>query len=190
MRILKESARGLDKLDRHILRILQQDGRISMKDLGEQVGLSTPCIERVKRMERDGVITGYHAKVNPAALGAKLLVFVEITLNQKSASAFGAPRRQIPEVQECHLVSGDFDYLIKARIHEMAEYRKLLGDMLLQLPGAAQSKSYVVMEEIKETCSRRKCCRTVKVRLPHQRHHILRLCIIRQHIGRYRNTQS
>ena len=65
MRILKESARGLDKLDRHILRILQQDGRISMKDLGEQVGLSiTPCIERVKRMERDGVITGYHAKVN------------------------------------------------------------------------------------------------------------------------------
>ncbi|MCC7700617.1 Lrp/AsnC ligand binding domain-containing protein [Janthinobacterium sp. GW460P] len=155
MRILKESARGLDKLDRHILRILQQDGRISMKDLGEQVGLSiTPCIERVKRMERDGVITGYHAKVNPSALGAKLLVFVEITLNQKSASAFEQFRRevlQIPEVQECHLVSGDFDYLIKARIHEMAEYRKLLGDMLLQLPGAAQSKSYVVMEEIKET---------------------------------------
>lgn len=155
MRILKESARGLDKLDRHILRILQQDGRISMKDLGEQVGLSiTPCIERVKRMERDGVITGYHAKVNPAALGAKLLVFVEITLNQKSASAFEQFRRevlQIPEVQECHLVSGDFDYLIKARFHEMAEYRKLLGDMLLQLPGAAQSKSYVVMEEIKET---------------------------------------
>jgi Lrp/AsnC family leucine-responsive transcriptional regulator len=105
-------------------------------------------------MERDGVITGYHAKVNPAALGAKLLVFVEITLNQKSASAFEQFRRevlQIPEVQECHLVSGDFDYLIKARIHEMAEYRKLLGDMLLQLPGAAQSKSYVVMEEIKET---------------------------------------
>ena len=155
MRILKESSRGLDKLDRHILRILQQDGRISMKDLGEQVGLSiTPCIERVKRMERDGVITGYHAKVNPAALGAKLLVFVEITLNQKSASAFEQFRRevlQIPEVQECHLVSGDLDYLIKARIHEMAEYRKLLGDMLLQLPGAAQSKSYVVMEEIKET---------------------------------------
>lgn len=155
MRIQKESARGLDKLDRNILRILQQDGRISMKDLGEQIGLSiTPCIERVKRMERDGVITGYHAKVSPVALGAKLLVFVEITLNQKSAHAFEQFRRevlQIPEVQECHLVSGDFDYLIKARIHEMAEYRKLLGDMLLQLPGAAQSKSYVVMEEIKET---------------------------------------
>ena len=155
MRIHRESARALDKLDRNILRIMQEDGRISMKELGERVGLSiTPCIERVKRMERDGVITGYYAKVEPAALGAKLLVFVEITLNQKSASAFEQFRSavlHIPEVQECHLVSGDFDYLIKARIHEMAEYRKLLGDMLLQLPGAAQSKSYVVMEEIKET---------------------------------------
>ena len=128
---------------------------MSMKDLGEQVGLSiTPCIERVKRMERDGVIDGYYARINPAAVGAKLLVFVEITLNQKSAHAFEQFRREvlrIPEVLECHLVSGDFDYLIKARIREMAEYRKLLGDMLLQLPGAAQSKSYVVMEEIKET---------------------------------------
>ncbi|MBJ7313752.1 Lrp/AsnC ligand binding domain-containing protein [Rugamonas sp. CCM 8940] len=155
MRIQKESVRSLDKLDRKILRILQADGRISMKDLSEQVGLSiTPAIERVKRMERDGVITGYHARVDPPALGAKLLVFVEITLQQKSASVFEQFRREvlrIPEVQECHLVSGDFDYLIKARIHEMAEYRKLLGDMLLQLPGAAQSKSYVVMEEIKET---------------------------------------
>ena len=155
MRIQKESSRGLDKLDRKILRILQEDGRISMKDLSEQVGLSiTPAIERVKRMERDGVITGYHARIAPPALGAKLLVFVEITLNQKSASVFEQFRREvlrIPEVQECHLVSGDFDYLIKARIHEMAEYRKLLGEMLLQLPGAAQSKSYVVMEEIKET---------------------------------------
>ena len=155
MRIQKESSRTLDKLDRHILHILQQEGRISMKDLGERVGLSvTPCIERVKRMERDGVISGYYARVDPAAVGAKLLVFVEITLNQKSASAFEQFRREvlrIPQVQECHLVSGDFDYLIKARIHEMAEYRKLLGDMLLELPGAAQSKSYVVMEEIKET---------------------------------------
>lgn len=155
MRTHKESTRSLDKLDRHILRILQREGRISMKDLGDRVGLSvTPCIERVKRMERDGIITGYYAKVDAVSLGAKLLVFVEITLNQKSASAFEKFRQEvlrIPEVQECHLVSGDFDYLIKARIHEMAEYRKLLGDMLLQLPGAAQSKSYVVMEEIKET---------------------------------------
>lgn len=126
-----------------------------MKDLGDRVGLSvTPCIERVKRMERDGIIVGYYAKVDPISLGAKLLVFVEITLHHKSASTFEKFRHEvlrIPEVQECHLVSGDFDYLIKARIQEMAAYRKLLGDILLQLPGAAQSKSYVVMEEIKET---------------------------------------
>ncbi|AJE99324.1 MULTISPECIES: Lrp/AsnC ligand binding domain-containing protein [Pandoraea] len=155
MRVQQQSVRTLDRLDRRILTLLQQDGRMSMKDLSEQVGLSiTPCIERVKRMERDGVIMGYFARVNPAALGASLLVFVEITLDHKSGNMFDQFRREvlrIPEVMECHLISGDFDYLIKARIREMSEYRKLLGDILLQLPGAVQSKSYVVMEEIKET---------------------------------------
>ncbi|VVD95521.1 Lrp/AsnC ligand binding domain-containing protein [Pandoraea terrigena] len=155
MRVQQQSIRTLDRLDRRILALLQQDGRMSMKDLAEQVGLSiTPCIERVKRMERDGVIMGYYARVNPAALGASLLVFVEITLDHKSGNMFDQFRREvlrIPEVMECHLISGDFDYLIKARIREMSEYRKLLGDILLQLPGAVQSKSYVVMEEIKET---------------------------------------
>lgn len=155
MRTQQQSVRTLDKLDLRILAALQKDGRMSMKELGELVGLSvTPCIERVRRMERDGVISGYYARINPEALGATLLVFVEITLNHKSGNMFEQFRREvlrIPEVQECHLVSGDFDYLIKARIQGMAEYRKLLGDILLQLPGAAQSKSYVVMEEIKET---------------------------------------
>ncbi len=155
MRVQQQSIRTLDRLDRRILALLQQDGRMSMKDLAEQVGLSiTPCIERVKRMERDGVIMGYYARVNPAALGAALLVFVEITLDHKSGNMFDQFRREvlrIPEVMECHLISGDFDYLIKARIREMSEYRKLRGDILLQLPGAVQSKSYVVMEEIKET---------------------------------------
>ncbi|TDK60537.1 Lrp/AsnC ligand binding domain-containing protein [Sapientia aquatica] len=155
MRIQKNTVRALDKLDRRILTLLQKDGRLSMKDLGEQVGLSiTPCIERVKRMERDGIISGYYARLNPNALGASLLMFVQITLSNKSGEMFDQFRREvlrIPQVLECHLVSGDFDYIIKARIHEMTEYRKLLGDILLQLPGAAQSKSYVVMEEIKET---------------------------------------
>lgn len=155
MRTERQPIRKLDKLDRKILKMLQEDGRIAMKDLAERVGLTvTPCIERVKRMERDQVITGYYARVDPAQLGAALLVFVEITLGNKSGNMFDQFRREvqkIPEVLECHLVSGDFDYLIKARIGEMADYRKLLGDILLQLPGAVQSKSYVVMEEIKET---------------------------------------
>ncbi len=156
MRVQKKSDRVLDRIDLHILSVLQEDGRIAMKDLAEQVGLSlTPCIERVKRMERDGVISGYHARVNPQALGLQILVFVEITLHQKSEKAFDRFRRamfSIPEVMECHLVSGDFDYLIKARIPEMSEYRRLLGE-ILHVADAGQSKSYVVMEELKETLS-------------------------------------
>jgi Lrp/AsnC family leucine-responsive transcriptional regulator len=154
MRVQKDSNRVLDRIDLHILSILQQDGRIVMKDLAERVGLSlTPCIERVKRMERDGVIAGYHARVAPRALGLQILVFVEITLRQKSEQAFERFRRamlSIPEVMECHLVSGDFDYLIKARIPEMTEYRRLLGE-ILHVADGGQSKSYVVMEEVKET---------------------------------------
>ena len=111
MRVQKNSHRVLDKIDLHILSILQDDARIVMKDLAEQVGLSlTPCIERVRRMERDGVITGYHARLNPLAMGLQILVFVEIYLHQKSDQAFERFRRAmlaIPEVMECHLVSGD-----------------------------------------------------------------------------------
>ena len=147
--------RDLDRIDRKILDVLQKNGRTSMTDLAQQVGLSaTPCTERVRRLERDGVITGYHARVSPQALGKKLLVFVEIKLSSRSEEVFERVRRElihIPEVMECHLVSGDFDYLIKARIGEMSEYRRLLGDLLTQLPPAAESRSYVVMEELKES---------------------------------------
>ena len=155
MRVKRHPVKILDKLDRKILSLLQQDGRLAMTELAETVGLTiTPCIERVKRMERDGIITGYYARVNPQALDAGLLVFVEITLSAKSGRTIDDFRREvarIPQVLECHLVSGDFDYIIKARIGEIGQYRKLLGDILLQLPGVTQSKSFVVMEEVKET---------------------------------------
>ena len=145
----------LDSIDRRILDLLQQNGRLTMTELGEQVGLSTsPCSQRVKRLEAQGVITGYHARVNPAALGRSLLVFVEISLDYKSGDTFEDFRRavlKLPHVLECHLVSGDFDYLVKARINEMASYRKLLGDILLKLPHVRESKSYIVMEEVKES---------------------------------------
>lgn len=147
--------RELDRTDRKILDILQKNARIAMTELAEKVGLSaTPCTERVRRLEREGVITGYHAHVNPHALGRGLLVFVEIKLSAKSGEVFERVKnemRYVPEVMECHLVSGDFDYLVKARIAEMREYRRLLGNILLKLPAAAESRSYVVMEEIKET---------------------------------------
>jgi len=145
----------LDRVDRHIVDLLQQDGRMSMTELADKVGLTvTPCIERVRRLEREGVITGYHARVSPAALGAGLLVFVEISMSHKSNRSFEDFRKeilQIPYVQECHLVSGDFDYMIKARIREIGQYRTLLGDVLLRLPGVTQTKSCIVMEEVKET---------------------------------------
>lgn len=148
-------ARDLDNTDRRILELLQRDGRLSMTQLAEQIGLSTsPCTERVRRLEREGVITGYHAHLSPAAMGRGMLVFVELKMSTKSDEIFNQVKRQIavvPEVLDCHLVSGDFDYLIKARIREMADYRKLLGNILLKLPGAVESRSYVVMEELKGT---------------------------------------
>ena len=145
----------LDRLDRKILDALQRNGRITMTELGEQIGLSTsPCAERVRRLERQGVITGYHARVNPQAIGKTLLVFVEITLTAKSGEVFEAVRREmlgLSDVMECHLVSGSFDYLVKARLHAMSEYRDLLGSILKKIPVPAQSHSYVVMEEVKES---------------------------------------
>jgi Lrp/AsnC family leucine-responsive transcriptional regulator len=145
----------LDRVDRKILDILQRNGRISITDLAQEVGLSaTPCAERVRRMERAGVITGYHAHLAPRALGKSLLVFLEIKLSAKSDEVFEKIKKELlhmPDVLECHLVSGDFDYLVKARMDEMNDYRKLLGEILQRLPASAESRSYVVMEEIKET---------------------------------------
>jgi Lrp/AsnC family leucine-responsive transcriptional regulator len=145
-----------DRIDRKILDILQRNGRISITELAQEVGLSsTPCAERVRRLERNGVITGYHAHVSPQALGKKLLVFLEIKLAVKSDEVFEKVKKElqgIPDVLECHLVSGDFDYLVKARLAEMNDYRRLLGEILQRLPASAETRSYVVMEEIKETC--------------------------------------
>lgn len=146
---------NLDRIDRKILDILQREGRIPVTELAQRVGLSTsPCAERVKRLEKSGVITGYHAHVCPEAAGKTLLVFVEIKLSSKSEEVFEKVRKEllhVPEVLECHLVSGRFDYLVKSRLRGMGEYRRLLGDILKKLPVPAESHSYVVMEEVKET---------------------------------------
>jgi Lrp/AsnC family leucine-responsive transcriptional regulator len=145
----------LDRTDRQILECLQADGRISNVQLARKVNLTpTPCIERVKRLERQGYIHGYTAILNPELVNASLLVFVEIDLSRNSPNAFRRFReeaRRLPEILECHLVSGNFDYLIKARVSDVKAYRELLGDKILSLPGVNGSRSYVVMEEIKET---------------------------------------
>lgn len=146
--------RSIDRIDLKILRILQRNARITHTALASEVGLSiTPCKERVKALEAAGVIEGYTARVNPANLELGLLVFVEITLSRTSTDIFDAFRQAVidlPQVLECHLVSGNFDYLIKARVADMAAYRQLLGETLLTLPGVSDSRTYVVMEEVKE----------------------------------------
>lgn len=147
----------LDRTDRQILTVLQVNGRISNVALARKVNLTpTPCLERVRRLEREGYITGYSALLDPKKLDAGLLVFVEISLLRNSPDAFSDFRREasrLDGILECHLVSGNFDYLIKARVKDMEEYRKLLGEKILALPGVSDSRSYVVMEEVKETAA-------------------------------------
>ena len=145
----------LDRIDKNILSELQKDGRLSNIELSKRVGLSaTPCLERVKRLEADNYILGYRAMLNPQKLEAALLVIVEITLTKTSPDVFDDFSKAVQlldVVQECHLVSGDFDFLLKTRVADMAAYRELLGDTLLRLPAVSESRTYVVMEEVKSS---------------------------------------
>ena len=153
--MLIKTPKHLDTIDRNILNVLQHQGRIANVELARQVGLSpSPCLERVKRLEEQGYITGYYAQLDPNKLGASMLVFVEISLTKTSPDIFAdfsAAVQQQDDIQECHLVSGNFDFLLKTRVADMASYRKLLGDTLLRLPGVRESRSYVVMEEVKHS---------------------------------------
>ncbi|MGH1543699.1 MAG: Lrp/AsnC ligand binding domain-containing protein [Arenicella sp.] len=148
-------AGDLSKIDLSILHELQGDGRITYSELANKVGLSTsPCIERVKKLERSGYITGYTATLNSALLDAGLIVFVMIRLDHTSKDNFEEFRqavRFIPAVQECHLTTGAFDYLIKARVKDMNEYRILLEENLLAIPHVKESTSIVAMDTVKET---------------------------------------
>lgn len=145
--------KSLDRIDKKILVELQKNGRISNVDLAKTVGLSpTPCLERVRRLEKAGIIESYQAVVNAEAVGASMLVFVEITLEKTAQDVFSEFSKAVEffdEILECHLVSGSFDYLLKTRVKNMASYRKLLGDTLLKLPSVSASRTYVVMEEVK-----------------------------------------
>lgn len=143
----------LDKVDRRILAVLQQDGRISAVDLAERIGLSpTATGERLRRLQKEGVIAGFTARIDPHRIGLGLLVFVEVSLDKTTPDVFerfAAAVRRAPEVLECHMVSGGFDYLVKTRVSDMAAYRRFLGDVLLALPGVRETRTYAVMEEVK-----------------------------------------
>ena len=146
---------ALDKIDARILRVLQKDGRISNLKLAEEVHLSpTAVLERVKRLARDGYILGYEAKLNPEKLGAGMMVFIEVVLDRTTHDAmntFKAAVQVRPEILECHLVAGGFDYLIKTRVANMQAYREFVGSVIWALPGVRETRTYAVMEEVKNT---------------------------------------
>lgn len=145
----------LDRTDRRILQALQDDGRITNQKLAELVSLSpTAVLARVQRLTRSGYILGYEARLNPQLLGAGLLVFVEVLLDRTTPNVFEAFKAAVqvhPEVLECHMVAGGFDYLLKTRVADMDAYRRFAGAVLWRLPGVRETRTYAVMEEVKSS---------------------------------------
>lgn len=143
----------MDKIDRGILEILQRDGRITNLELAERIGLSpTATSERFRRLTKEGYVTGFGARLDPQKLGFGLLAFIEVVLDKTTPDAFARFAEAVnraPEVLECHMVAGGFDYLLKARLKDMGAYRDFLGRILLGLPGVRETRTYTVMEEVK-----------------------------------------
>lgn len=145
----------LDRIDLKILGFLQEDGRISNLKLAEKVALSpTAVLARVQRLTKDNYILGYEARLNPLQLGASMMVFVEVLLDRTTPNVFDAFKAAVqvrPEIMECHMVAGGFDYLLKTRMADMLAYREFAGTVLWQLPGVRETRTYAVMEEVKHS---------------------------------------
>ena len=145
----------LDRINRKILSILQEDGRIANLKLAEAVALSpTAVLARVQRLTRDAFILGYEARLNPLKLGAGMLVFVEVLLDRTTPNVFDQFKAAVqvhPEIMDCHMVAGGFDYLLKTRSADMNAYRVFAGNVLWQLPGVRETRTYAVMEEVKHS---------------------------------------
>ncbi|PRD42875.1 proline dehydrogenase transcriptional activator [Phyllobacterium phragmitis] len=148
------AAGGLDLTDLRILEEIQKDGRISVVELSRRVHLTkTPCAERLRRLEKTGVICGYFAKLNPMVVNAGHIVMVQVQLKGTTADdleAFNTAVVRAPEIQSCHMVAGGFDYLLKVRSKDIDAYRKILGEVISKLPGVLQTHTYVVMETVKD----------------------------------------
>lgn len=144
----------LDEFDRKILAILRQDGRITFTDLAQKVGLSkSPCQQRVRRLVENGVIVGFRAIVDPAKVGLDHVAFAEVKLSDTREAAlneFNAAVRHIPEVEECHMIASNFDYLLKVRTADIRKYRSVLGEKISSLPHVASTSTFVAMETVSE----------------------------------------
>ena len=145
----------LDRYDRAILDVLARDGRISITDLAKEIGLSkSPTQARLRRLESEGVITGYRALLDPIRLGLDHVAFVEVKLSEtreKALQAFNAAVAEVPEIEQAHMIASHFDYLLKVRTTNMAAYRHVLGEKISALPYVASTSTYVAMQAVKET---------------------------------------
>ena len=145
----------IDEMDRKLLRALQADGRITNQNLAQLCNISpAACFERVKRLRAQGVISGYTALLDPDKVDHALMIFVEVLLDRTTDdifASFAAHVRSIPEVLECHMVAGGFDYLLKIRVRDMAAYRAFLGETLVAMPGIRETRTYAVLDEVKAT---------------------------------------
>lgn len=145
----------IDETDRRLLRVLQEDGRITNQALAQLCGMSpAACFDRVKRLRERGVITGYTALLDPELLDQALMIFIEVMLDRTTDDvfrAFSEHVRRVPQVMECHMVAGGFDYLLKVRVSNMSAYRTFLGDILTAMPGVRETRTYAVLEEVKLT---------------------------------------
>jgi len=143
----------LDNYDRKILKLLQGDGRMTITELSDQIGLSkTPCLNRVKKLETKGYIRGYRAVINHELVDDNHIAFVQIKMDDtktQALNAFNAAIKEIPEVVQCHMIASHFDYLLKVRTNNMESYRKVLGEKISALPHVQNSSTFVVMEEVK-----------------------------------------
>jgi Lrp/AsnC family leucine-responsive transcriptional regulator len=145
---------ALDRFDLAILRVLVDEGRISAVELARRIGLSkSPTQARMKRLEEAGVITGYRAILDPEKLGRAHVAFVEVRLSdtrEAALQAFNRAVREVPEVEECHMIASRFDYLLKVRTADIADYRRVLAERISALPQVAQTSTYVAMEAVRE----------------------------------------
>mmetsp|Transcript_29536 Transcript_29536/g.58029 ORF Transcript_29536/g.58029 Transcript_29536/m.58029 type:complete len:177 (-) Transcript_29536:1938-2468(-) len=144
----------LDRLDQAILLALAEDGRMSITDLAARIGLSkSPTQARLRRLENTGVIMGYRALLDPISLGLDHVAFVEVRLSdtrEAALRAFNAAVRRVPQIEQAHMIAGNFDYLLKIRTRDMAAYRAFLGDIISTLPHVAATSTFVAMEAVKE----------------------------------------
>lgn len=144
----------LDRIDRGILRQLQRDGRLTNAEIARAVNVSpATCHRRTQRLFEDGHVTGVHAEINPTSIGLGTLVLVGVVLDRSTPDSFAAFEDAVTgmkELLDCHLVAGDFDYLLKIRVRDMSDFNLLHGKMLIALPGVRQIRTFFVMKDVKE----------------------------------------